>query len=54
MTTPFGTQVSVLPLPGGYASACEGHGIIGVWSNPTLAAWDAIGHAATHHTRETR
>lgn len=45
-------EVSVVPapVPGCWAVSCTRHGLLPwVWTNTTLATWDALGHTAAHH-----
>lgn len=41
--------LSVLPQGPAFASFCSVHGLIVCWSDPTMAAFDAMGHGSTYH-----
>ena len=48
-------EVSVAVCGLGWVALCSTHGVLpAVWSSPALAGFDALGHAAHHHTAPAR
>jgi hypothetical protein len=42
--------VAVVPCYPGFRGSCSQHGLLAIiWADSTIAACDALGHAAAHH-----